>query len=130
MTAVCGPHAAQGACEHSVAQQLSTMPAWMYKRGLPLKDVPTNPWVPTHGHKDYAQGGELVDPSCEQMARHFGRVVGWYPGRLISDGQENAVLACSASLEMSTSTGPGRPLAARWKASLMACGISSGSVMR
>ena len=38
--------------------------------------------------------------------------------------------ACSASLEMSTSTGPGRPLAAKWNASLIARGISSGSVMR
>ena len=23
-------------------------------------------------------GGALVDPTCETMARHIGRVVGWY----------------------------------------------------
>ena len=77
-SAVCGEGAAQGACRRSVIMQLSTMPSWMYIDGMDLKDVPADPWVPTLHHKDYADGSALVDPSCEQMARHIGRVVGWY----------------------------------------------------
>ncbi len=45
-------------------------------------------------------------------------------------GQWNSVLACIASFDTSTSTGPGRPVDARWKASAIARGISSGSVTR
>ena len=30
MLAVCGEGAASGSCEHSVAQQISTMPSWLY----------------------------------------------------------------------------------------------------
>ena len=41
-----------------------------------------------------------------------------------------SVVACSASLAMSTSTGPGRPVEAMWKASTMVRGMSSGSVTR
>ena len=26
----------------------------------------------------YERGGALKDPTCETMARHIGRVVGWY----------------------------------------------------
>ena len=26
----------------------------------------------------YANGGALVDKSCQQMARYMGRLVGWY----------------------------------------------------
>lgn len=81
MTAVCGPGAARGQCSkhHSVIQQLSTMPSWMYVGGMELGEVPTNPYVPTRGgHKEYEQGGALVDTSCETMARHIGRIVGWY----------------------------------------------------
>src|SRR5918996_3020313 len=45
-------------------------------------------------------------------------------------GQAKSVVACRTSLGMSTRTGPGRPVAARWKASAIRCGISSGSVTR
>jgi hypothetical protein len=45
-------------------------------------------------------------------------------------GHWNVVVACSASLDTSTSTGPGRPVEARWNASATARGISAGSVTR
>ena len=36
-------------------------------------------YVPTRlGHKQYEQGGSLVDKTCQTMARHIGRIVGWY----------------------------------------------------
>jgi hypothetical protein len=44
MTAVCGPNAAKGECKHSVAQQLSTMPAWLYIDGYKLKNIAADPW--------------------------------------------------------------------------------------
>ena len=81
MSAVCGKGAASGRCDTglSVIQQLSTMPSWMYVGGMKLDDVPANPYVPTpKGHKQYEEGKALVDPTCETMARHIGRVVGWY----------------------------------------------------
>ena len=80
MTTVCGSRAEQGECDRlSVIQQLSTMPAWMYHGGMPLSDIPSNPYIPTPGgHKQYESGSSLVDPSCRTMARHIGRVVGWY----------------------------------------------------
>lgn len=80
MHAVCGEAAATGRCDRlSVIQQLSTMPAWMYVGGMKLADLPTNPYVPTtEGHKQYEQGRALVDGTCKTMARHVGRVVGWY----------------------------------------------------
>ena len=40
------------------------------------------------------------------------------------------MLACSASLAMSTSTGPGRPVAARWNASPTVLAMSSAWVTR
>ena len=42
MTAVCGQRAADGECGHSVAQQLSTMPAWMYEGGTNYSDIPVS----------------------------------------------------------------------------------------
>ena len=54
------------------------MPSWMYTGGMSLTDVPTNPYIPTpKGHKQYEEGKALVDPTCETMGRHIGRVVGW-----------------------------------------------------
>ena len=50
---------------------------------------------------------------------------------LVTDPAEiPRVVACRASLLMSTSTGPGRPVPAMWNASAMARGISAGSVTR
>ena len=40
------------------------------------------------------------------------------------------MVSCSTSLGMSTSTGPGRPVDARWNASAIVRGISAGSVTR
>ena len=55
------------------------MPGWMYVGGMDESEVPVNPYVPTRGgHKVYEKGGALKDPTCETMARHIGRIVGWY----------------------------------------------------
>ena len=56
-------------------------------------------------------------PSRLLTCLECGRVVGRYPGRLISPGQAKVVCACKASLATSTRTGPGRPVPAMWKAS-------------
>ncbi len=45
-------------------------------------------------------------------------------------GQANVVCAWSADFAMSTSTGPGRPVEAMWKASAIRPGMSAGSVTR
>ncbi len=45
-------------------------------------------------------------------------------------GQANVVFACSTSFGRSTSTGPGRPVEARWNASAIARGMSSAAVTR
>ena len=76
-SAVCGSAAASGKCEHSVVQQLSTMPAWMYVNGY-KQPLPANPWNTTNPFDAYGAGNKLVDSSCAQMARYFGRFVGWY----------------------------------------------------
>lgn len=88
MAAVCGPDAAVGVCKHSVAQQLSTMPAWMYVEGLEPPDIlpedpwdtPTGPRFPWRPFGVYESGVELVDKTCGEMARYMGRLVGWYTG--------------------------------------------------
>ena len=59
-----------------------------------------------------------------------GRVTGRYPGRSVAGGQEKVVAPWRASLLMSTSTGPGRPLRAMWNASASARAIWDGSVTR
>jgi hypothetical protein len=75
--AVCGPDAAAGQCTHSVIQQLSTMPAWMYNGGY-NKPLPADPWNTTDPFDAYGAGGSYVDKTCGQVARYFGRLVGWY----------------------------------------------------
>ena len=40
--------------------------------------LPTNPWNTTEPFTDYGAGNELVDKTCGQMARYFGRVVGHF----------------------------------------------------
>ena len=77
MEAVCGPDAANGTCTHSVVQQLSTMPEYMYVGG-DAKPLPAYPWNTTDPFDAYKAGHALVDPTCKQMARYFGRLVGWY----------------------------------------------------
>ena len=68
MAAVCGPRAPlNGTCTHSVAQQLSTMPAWLYKDAHPT--VPADPW--RYGSHDFNaynwDHSDLVDASCADM---------------------------------------------------------------
>ncbi len=56
-------------------------------------------------------------------------VGGLYPGRLGSpSGGVYSISARERSCGMSTSTGPGRPVAAMWKAAWMYSGILRGSV--
>ena len=43
-SAVCGPDAVRGKCTHSVVQQLSTMPSWLYVNGLNPKALNPDPW--------------------------------------------------------------------------------------
>ena len=80
MLAVCGPGASLNfSCSHSVAQQLSTMPSWIYKGAYPLPagTVPQDPWQ-YKGFSAYSVGIELVDESCEPMAAYVARVVAHY----------------------------------------------------
>merc|ERR1719261_2359699 len=41
-------------------------------------DLPIYPWNTTDPFTKYEAGGELVDKTCGQMARHMARIVGWY----------------------------------------------------
>lgn len=76
--AVCGPGAAEGACERSVVQQLSTMPSWLFVDGYDYEKLPTDPWNTPDPFDVYTAGKALKDPSCEAMARYFARLAGWY----------------------------------------------------
>ena len=72
----------------------------------------------------------VISRAASRICRECGRVTGWYPGRSSGTGQLNSVCACIASLAMSTSTGPGRPVEARWNASAIVRGMSSAFVTR
>jgi hypothetical protein len=79
MAAVCGVNAASGTCTKSVVQQLSTMPGWLYVGGMNESELPRYAWNTTSPFDRYgAAGSSLVDPSCGQLARYFGRLVGHY----------------------------------------------------
>jgi hypothetical protein len=81
MAAVCGPNAVTGECKLSVVQQLSTMPSWMYVGGFcpdPEGCLPDYPWNTTSDFGLYASGSKLKDPTCGEMARYYGRLVGHY----------------------------------------------------
>src|SRR5271166_3745983 len=58
-----------------------------------------------------------------------GSDAGRYPGRSTDSGQYQSMVAFETSFGMSTSTGPGRPVVATWKASAMILGMSAASVM-
>ena len=77
MQAVCGPDAVNGACEHSVAQRLSTMPSWLYVNGTDPKTINPDPWQ-YNGFGDYNKGTQLHDESCQPMASYMARLVGHY----------------------------------------------------
>ena len=93
MAAVCGPDAASGKCKHSVIQQLSTMPSWLYVNGSDPDLVPPDPWqyhvtdcvtakMPyadrCPGFGAYNNGTALKDESCKPMAAYFARLVEHY----------------------------------------------------
>eukprot|EP01051_Picozoa_sp_SAG22_P013848 SAG22_NODE_1605_length_4014_cov_1.785696_2_plen_292_part_00 len=82
MTAVCGLNAAEGMCEHSVSQQLSTMPLWIYRNATQTEPMPPDPWHFPSGQMGYynqpSTGAQLVDPTCGEMARFAARFVAWY----------------------------------------------------
>ena len=77
MLAVCGPDAVSGKCKHSVAQQISTMPSWLYVGGINASDLPADPWQ-YHGMDTYNAGIALVDETCKAMAGYMARVVSHY----------------------------------------------------
>eukprot|EP01043_Picozoa_sp_COSAG02_P045893 COSAG02_NODE_4242_length_5594_cov_2.769063_4_plen_715_part_00 len=77
MLAVCGPDAVSGKCKHSVAQQISTMPSWLYVGGINASDLPADPWQ-YHGMDTYNAGTALVDETCKAMAGYMARVVSHY----------------------------------------------------
>ena len=97
MAAVCGPGAVDGRCEHSVAQQLSTMPAWLYKNAYPIPKgaLPTDPWQfnafagydgvmgPNGTWLDadnicYNGNQSLHDESCGELSAYMTRLVAHY----------------------------------------------------
>ena len=77
MAAVCGPDAVHGKCTHSVVQQLSTMPSWLYVDGTDPKTINPDPWQ-YNGFEDYNHGTKLKDESCKPMAAYMSRLVCHY----------------------------------------------------
>jgi len=77
MEAVCGPDAVKGKCLRSVAQQLSTMPSWLYIDGVDPKTINPDPWQ-YNGFGDYNKGTKLHDETCVPMAQYMARIVAWY----------------------------------------------------
>lgn len=59
---------------HSVIINFSTIPQWMWKTPKPV----SYPADPNQATWSYEQGIELVDPSMEQVADYYGRLVSWY----------------------------------------------------
>ena len=93
MAAVCGPDAVDGKCRHSVIQQFSTMPSWLYVNGSDPNLIPPDPWQyhvtdcvsKTQPYADrcagfgaYNNGTTLKDESCKPMAAYFARLVEHY----------------------------------------------------
>ncbi len=59
---------------HSVVMNFSTIPAWLFKTGRPVK----YPSDPNQVDWNYTQGTELRDPSGSQLGSYYARLVGWY----------------------------------------------------
>jgi len=59
---------------HSVILNFSTIPQWMYKSDKPW----TYPADPSQVTWDYESGTELRDPSMQQVADYYARLVAWY----------------------------------------------------
>src|SRR5881394_3554927 len=67
--------------------------------------------------------------AASRIMRGWPLVVGLYPGKSTVSGQYHSIGALAMSLGRSTSTGPGRPVVATWKASLTTLGMSWASVI-
>ncbi len=64
----------QATAGHSVILNFSTIPAWMFRTGKPV----TYPRNPAQVDWDYEQGTELRDPSMQEVAQYYARLLGWY----------------------------------------------------
>jgi hypothetical protein len=113
MAAVCGPDAATGACTHSVAQQLSTMPDWLYVDGYPVPPgvINPDPWE-FNKFEGYDRGSALIDETCADMASYMGRLVEHYTAGGHHDRYDySSVLFCTNRLILVHSHRQLRPLA-------------------
>jgi hypothetical protein len=59
---------------HSVILNFSTIPQWMFKTPARI----SYPDDPNQVFWDYTQGTELRDPSMNELAGYYARLVGWY----------------------------------------------------
>jgi hypothetical protein len=62
------------AAGHSVIMNFSVIPQWMFKTPQPVP-YPADPNQVTW---DYQQGTEFRDPSLQELADYYARLVGWY----------------------------------------------------
>lgn len=59
---------------HSTIINFSTIPAWMFKTGQPVK----YPDDPNQVFWDYTKGTELRDPTGKELGDYYGRLVSWF----------------------------------------------------
>jgi hypothetical protein len=59
---------------HSTIVNFSTIPAWMFKTGQPVK----YPDDPNQVFWDYTKGTELRDPTGKELGDYYGRLVSWF----------------------------------------------------
>lgn len=59
---------------HSAILNFSTIPQWMYRTPNPV----TYPADPDHVIWNYTQGTDLRDPSMQEVADYYARLVSWY----------------------------------------------------
>jgi hypothetical protein len=55
----------------------NTIPVWMFKTDKPVR-YPEDPDQPLLGEDLYSQGTKLVDPTGEQLAGYYARLLSWY----------------------------------------------------
>jgi len=59
---------------HPIVMNFSTIPQWMFVTDAPVS-YPADPDQETW---DYEQGTELRDPTCQELADYYNRLVSWY----------------------------------------------------
>ena len=59
---------------HPVVVNFSTMPAWLFRTAEPVR-YPADPWQAAW---DYTQGSALRDPSMQEAAQYYARLLQWY----------------------------------------------------